>query len=149
MFLVLWLKKKHPGAFRYMIDPAVVIRTFPEGSLGRFAMQRLRWASKSRHYRDFHLVSTTGLVFLANAFLFLSVLLCFLDTRWIYLFLFQWSVKTLIDGLFLNRVLNHFGKRKLMLLFLPLELVYFMYVSVVGIASQILPFNWKGRNIQP
>ncbi len=149
MFLMLWLKKMYPGSIRYITPPEAVIRTLPANSLYTFLMQRLRWASKSRFYRDFHISTTALLVFLTNASIFLVAVLCFISARWIILFGLLMLVKSLIDGIFMDKVLKYYGNRKLLLLLLPLELIYFMYVSVVGIASQIIPYTWKGRNIQP
>lgn len=149
MFLMLWLKKMYPGSVRFITDPAAVIRTLPADSLQSFVMQRLRWVSKSRFYRDLHLISTALLVFLVNACLFMTALLCLLGPRWIILFLLLLGTKVLIDGIFLLNVLKHFGKRKLLLVFLPLELIYFIYVSMIGAAGQVTPYTWKGRNIKP
>ncbi len=149
MFLMLWLKKMHPGCIRYITSPGAVIRTLPCNDLYTLMMQRFRWVSKSRFYRDFHLNSTALLVFLTSACLLLVAVLCFFSARWITLFVTLLMVKGMIDLLFMNKVLKHFGKRKLLLLVLPHELIYFMYVSVVGIAGQLIPYTWKGRNIQP
>ena len=149
MFLMVWLKKMHPGSVRFITDPGAVIRTLPADSLQNFVMQRLRWVSKSRFYSDVHLVSTALLVFLVNACLFMAAVLCFLGSRWIGLFLILLGTKALIDGLFLFGVLKHFGKRELLLVFLPLELIYFMYVSIIGLAGQVTPYTWKGRHIKP
>jgi cellulose synthase/poly-beta-1,6-N-acetylglucosamine synthase-like glycosyltransferase len=149
MFLMLWLKKMHPGSIRYITSPGAVIRTLPASNLYNFMMQRFRWASKSRFYHDFHINSTALLVFLTNVYLLLVAVLCFVSARWITLFILLMVVKGMVDLLFMNKVLKYYGKRKLLLVFLPLELIYFMYVSVVGIASQLIPYTWKGRNIQP
>ena len=112
-------------------------------------MQRFRWVSKSRYYRDFHLNSSALLVLLTNSSLLLMAVLCFISARWIMPFVMLLLIKSTIDLIFMDRVLRYFGKRKSLLLVLPLELVYFMYVSIVGIAGQIIPYTWKGRNIQP
>jgi len=149
IFLMLWLKKMHPGSIRYITSPGAMIRTLPSNSLHTLMMQRFRWVSKSRYFRDFHLNSAALLVFLTSACMLFGLVLCFLPGRWIMLFMMLWMVKGTIDLLFMNKVLAHFGHRKGLLLVLPLELVYFMYVSVVGIAGQIIPYTWKGRNIQP
>ena len=149
MFLMLWLKKEKSGSIRYITSPEAVIRTLPANSLYTLMMQRFRWASKSRFYRDIQVSSTALLVFVTNANIFLVGVLCIVSARWIILFGLIMVVKSMIDGLFMDKVLKYYGKRKLLLLLLPLELIYFMYVSVVGIASQIIPYTWKGRNIQP
>jgi biofilm PGA synthesis N-glycosyltransferase PgaC len=149
MFLMLWLKKEKSGSIRYINSPEAVIRTLPANSLYTFMMQRFRWASKSRFYRDIQTGTTALLVFLTNAIIVLVAVLCFISARYIILFGLLMVVKSMIDGLFMDKVLKYYGKRKLLLLLVPLELIYFMYVSVVGIASQTIPYNWKGRNIQP
>ena len=149
MFLMLWLKKMHPRCIRYLTSPGTVIRTLPCNNLYTLMMQRFRWVSKSRFYRDLHLSSTALLVFLTNACMLLLAVLCFVAARWITLFVILLVFKSSIDLLFMDRVLKYYGKRKGLLLVLPLELIYFVYVSVVGIAGQIFPYTWKGRNIQP
>ncbi len=149
MFLMLWLKKRHPACIRYISSPGAVIRTLPCHSLYTLMMQRFRWVSKSRFYRDLHLNGTSMLVFVTNACLLLLAVLCFISARWIMLFGIFLMAKGTVDLIFMYRVLKYFGKRKGLLLVLPLELIYFMYVSVVGIAGQIIPYTWKGRNIQP
>ncbi len=149
IFFLLWLKKAQPGAIRYLTSPGAAIRTLPAENLRSLVMQRFRWASKSRLYRDFHIFTTSILVFLTNVSLILTGILCFVSFSWIMPFGLLFLVKCIIDLVFLERVLKHFGKRRLLRVFLPLELIYFMYVSFVGIASQFIPYTWKERNIQP
>lgn len=149
MFLMLWAKKMNPGCIRYITSPGAVIRTIPCHGLQTFMMQRFRWISKSRYYRDFHLNATALLVFLTNVSLLLLAVFCFVATRWILPFGILLGLKSMVDLLFMDKVLRYFGKRQGLLLVLPMELVYFMYVSVVGIAGQVFPYTWKGRNIQP
>ena len=149
MFLMLWLKRSHPGSIRYISSPGTVIRALPCNNLYTLMMQRFRWVSKSRYYRDFHLNSSALLVLLTNSSLLLMAVLCFISARWIMPFVMLLLIKSTIDLIFMDRVLRYFGKRKSLLLVLPLGLVYFMYVSIVGIAGQLIPYTWKGRNIQP
>ncbi len=149
IFLMLWLKNRHPGSIRYIIDPGSAIHTTPSPGLSAFLMQRFRWVSKSRFYRDWLLNTTALLVYLTSISMLLLAILCFMAPRLLVLLLVLLLAKSLVDALFLNRVLKYYGKRKWLLLIMPLELVYFMYVSVVGMAGQFFPHTWKGRNIQP
>jgi hypothetical protein len=149
MFLMLWLKREHPGSIRYISTSGAAIRTAPCRDLGTLLMQRFRWVSKSRYYRDILLNLTALLVFLASASILMVAVRCFFTPQLIPLFLVLLLAKSAVDALFLNPVLNHYGRRKWWLLILPLELVYFMYVSMVGIAGQFFPYTWKGRKIQP
>jgi glycosyltransferase involved in cell wall biosynthesis len=149
MFLMLWLKKKYPGSIRHITSAGAVIRTYPAGSPMAFFMQRLRWASKNRFYQDLHINSTAILIFLVHACLLGLAVGSLLSARWIVLFVTGLTIKSFMDIIFLNSVLKYYGKRSLLCWFLPLELIYFVYVSGVGIASQLVPYSWKGRNIQP
>jgi hypothetical protein len=149
VFFMLWLKKMRSGAIRYLTSPGAAIRTLPAENLRAFVMQRLRWASKSRYYSDFHIFSTALLIFIINASLLLTAILSFVSFAWVIPFTSIFIMKIMIDLVFLDRVLKHYGKRKLLSVFIPLEVVYFMYVSLVGIASQFVPYTWKERNIQP
>jgi len=149
IFLLLWLKKVHPGTIRYMTNPRAAILTTPAKSPVTFLMQRFRWASKGRLYRDFHMITTALLVYLTSACLLLAGILSFVAAGWIKLFGAGLLVKGLTDLIFADRVLKHYSKRKLLFVFLPLELVYFVYVSIVGLASQLIPYTWKERNIHP
>jgi hypothetical protein len=55
--------------------------------------------------------------------------------------------KSLVDFLLLHPVARHYRSQFLLWYMLPMELIYFMYVSFVGIAGQLFGVNWKGRKI--
>ncbi len=159
IFLMLWLKKKYPGSAVFSASPHSAIRTRPSGNLSSFTRQRLRWTSKSPHYRDPGIIGTALVVFGMNAVLLvllLTLLLAFLRRNpgagsWnnglLLLFGILLAGKAAADILLLLPVLKHYGKIRLLWFFLPLEIVYFMYVSLTGIAGPFLPLLWKGRNI--
>jgi biofilm PGA synthesis N-glycosyltransferase PgaC len=56
--------------------------------------------------------------------------------------------KSLADLLLLVPVLRHYGKMRLLLYFLPLQMIYFMYVSLAGVLGQFLSLSWKGRKVR-
>jgi len=147
IFLMLWLKNKQPGSIRFSAFPESVIRSHPAKTLGSFILQRLRWTSKYRFYRDFQMLSTALLVFVINVLLLFLLLAGFFDTGLLALFGILFSGKIIVDFLFLAPVLKHFKKDRLLWYFLPMEMVYFMYVSLTGLFGQFVSFTWKGRRI--
>ncbi len=147
IFLLLWLKKNHPGSIRFTIAPDAVIRTHAASTPSEFFIQRMRWTSKSRYYRDIHIISTALLIFGLNIFLTFLLISCFLKPDLLILFLGLLAGKSLTDLILLLPVLRHYRKTLLLWYFLPLELVYFMYVSFTGIFGQILSISWKGRKL--
>jgi cellulose synthase/poly-beta-1,6-N-acetylglucosamine synthase-like glycosyltransferase len=158
VFLMLWLKRRYPGSVRYSASGASVIRTRPEQDPGSLARQRLRWASKSPHYRDSGIIGTALLVFAVNTLLtavLLTLLLALLPgirlpvpSELLLLFGVLLAGKAVADLILLFPVLKYYGKTHLLRLFLPLEIVYFMYLTLTGIFGPLLPMLWKGRTIQ-
>lgn len=147
IFLMLWLKKQHPGSIRFSAFPDAVVRTRPAESLRSFIMQRMRWTSKSRYYRDLHMCSTAILVFGLNALLLAVLLAAIWEGRWMFLFGILFLCKSITELFFLAPILRYYGKVRLLRYFVPLGIVYFMYVSLIGLSGQFLSFSWKGRRI--
>lgn len=155
IFLMLWLKKKFPGSIRFSVPRNSVIRTLPSPGLSSFIMQRIRWSSKSRYYRDIGIILTSLLVYALNALLtgiLLAFLIVFLLTGiWnpglIQLSGIIFTVKTIVDLILLAPVLRYYRKSRLLIYFLPLQMIYFVYVSLVGLMGQFFYFTWKGRKI--
>jgi hypothetical protein len=155
IFLMLWLKKRQPGTVRFNSSLNAVIRTGTASNPGSFLRQRIRWTSKSRHYRDLHIISTALIVFGLNALLTLLFLGCVglplltgrLPHGLLPLFAGMLIGKSLTDLLLLMPVLRHYQRPNLLWYFIPMELIYFMYVSYTGIAGQVFNVSWKGRKI--
>lgn len=155
IFLLLWLKKNYPGSIRFTSSLKAVIHTRIPDSIASFVKQRLRWTSKSRYYRDFHILATALIVFGMNlllAFLFFAAIIPPLfhgkvSPEMIMLFAGVLTVKSIADLLLLQPVLRHYQKITLLRFFVLLEIIYFMYVSFTGIFGQVLTISWKGRKI--
>ncbi len=164
VFLMLWLKRKYPGSIRFSSSPGSAVRTRPASDLPSFFRQRMRWSSKTRHFRDAGAAGTAMLVLALNLLL-LALLLALLANliftsghgltpggTWQPGLLGLFGVillgKSLADLLLLFPVLRHYRKTRLLLYFLPLQMIYFMYVSLAGVLGQFLTLSWKGRNVR-
>ena len=148
IFLMLWIKKRWHGSIRFAASRQTIVRTRPADSALGFFNQRIRWASKSRFYRDKDIIMTALLVYLVNACLLASCIAGFFRPSTFLLFISLLAVKSLTDFLFLSAVLKYYRLRKLLWLLIPLEIIYFVYVSVTGLLGQILPYTWKGRRVR-
>jgi len=155
IFLLLWLKKRYPGAIRFSHSVGSVIRTLPSENFSSLIAQRVRWTSKSKYYRDFDILSTALLIFGLNAFM-LSILLVFLlvplftgiwNPQFLLVFGIVLFCKSSVDLLILVPVLRHYHKTRLLRYFVPMEIIYLVYVSLAGLTGQFLSFSWKGRKI--
>lgn len=153
VFLMFWIKKQFPNPFRFAVSRETLVRTSPAVTPGDFFMQRLRWASKSRHYRDRSTILTALLVFGMNACLTILLLGGIAGSLagwegqgdWILAAAVLLGGKSVVDFLLLHPVLKHYGKTGLLRYFLPLEIIYFMYVSLTGLCVPFFSYRWKGR----
>ena len=148
MFLMLWIKKNWPASVRFTLSHDAIVRTSPMDSPGDFIRQRMRWTSKNRFYRDRDVILTSMLVYMANACLLLTLVAGIFQPAALWLFVTLFLVKSITDLVILSLVLQYYRRRKLLWLFLPLETIYFVYVSVTGLAGQFLPYSWKGRKVR-
>ena len=112
---------------------------------GDFFRQRIRWTSKSRYYRDRDVTGTAMQVFLANVCLMAALVAGVLQPVNLWLLLVLLLMKSIPDLALLSGVLHYYRRRKLLWLFLPLEIIYFVYVSVTGFAGLFMTYSWKGR----
>ena len=165
VFLMLWLKKRYPGPVRFAADPESAVRTHPSGDVLSLFRQRMRWVSKVVHFRDPETLGTAILVLALNLFLLalllaVFVLILFPGTSWspgpgislmeelAMLFGILFLGKSFADLLLLVPVLRFYRKTRLLLYFLPLQMIYFMYVSLTGALGQFPFLSWKGRKVR-
>lgn len=128
-----------------LVHPEAIVWTKAEPDFKSLTQQRIRWASKAKHYKNKTLISLGLLVFFTNLLLVLSlVLLWLLDAFRPYLWAF-WLIKLTADFVVLN-IGRAFFKPGicirdylLMLVVYPFVSVYFAVLSFGG------KFSWKGR----
>lgn len=147
IFLLLKINKLYPGKVSIIKSKDAIVLTNAQKNIRGFISQRLRWVSKSSGYRSFPAIFTSIVVFLMNFTLLFSGLLSFFRTDFFYLFLALFSVKMITDLPVLISITGFCRRRGLLLYFLPLQIIYIVYVSLIGIAGNIVRSTWKGRKI--
>jgi len=145
VFFLLWLKKRYPGKVYYLLSEKAAVFTRPEKGLDEFIAQRLRWVSKSRYYRDTFLVASSLIVYLFNLCLLFSLVAAVFVPGLLYGFLLMFAAKCIIDLIFLTDVCARFNQRKLLKVFVPVQILYPFYIVFTGSFGHILPYIWKGR----
>ncbi|MEO5674302.1 MAG: glycosyltransferase [Chitinophagales bacterium] len=134
---VLFLKNQNAAVF-----------TLPQLTVKSYIRQRMRWASKSASYSDIKITVNLLLVYLFNVSVLTSlVLLCIMQTL-IAICIFQVVLKLILDFIFLNLVSKYYERKKLMYLFLPIEILHIFYIAVIGFAGNLFKVKWKGRMVQ-
>jgi len=149
IFYLHWLKKRHPDEIHFLKSPSsFVVTTSPE-SLRDFIGQRIRWTSKSKYYRDRHSIITALIIFIVSFSLLGLLVGSFFCKLSLQGFLLLFIVKGIADFIFLYKMTSFYNMRHLLKVFMPLEFIYFFYVTVIGITGNLFSFNWKGRKINP
>lgn len=122
-----------------------IVETKQELTFSGFVNQRVRWSSKSKYYSDKLLKSFSGLILIQN----ISLLLIYYGVLFVekhsLIFLFLLITKWLIDFILLFLVAGFFNRKSSMFYFIPVQLVYPIYILIIWIGSVTMKFEWKGR----
>ena len=144
MFLLARAKKDGLNMKYLMTDQSAVV-TDTTGSPWAFLRQRIRWASKTRFYRDFDILYLAFLTFFTNVSVLGFLIYGFFDRSGFFLFGIFLLMKSLADLLLLIRTTKYFHKARLLRYFPLVAIFYFFYLVITGVLSVLAGYRWKGR----
>jgi cellulose synthase/poly-beta-1,6-N-acetylglucosamine synthase-like glycosyltransferase len=148
MLLMHKIWKEHPDKVHYLKSKEAIVSTQPMITWKAFFNQRIRWASKARHYGDKRIILVLLLVYLFNlSFLALAVAGFFCYYYWLYLG-GLWLAKTMIELPFVWSVASFFGKQSLLKHFFFIQPLHIFYTIVSGLFGQFGKYEWKGRRVR-
>lgn len=147
MFLLEFFKKQNNENVHYLKSKNGTVTTSAEQNLVTFLQQRMRWASKGRHYKDKDIISASLTVLLVNFMLFCCLLFSFWDIKGLIIAFFLILAKSIPDLLILKAITSFYQTKKLLSRFPILQILYFVYVVIVAFGAQITPIYWKNRII--
>lgn len=123
-----------------------IVETASEKTLSDFLNQRLRWSSKSKYYKSKLLLFFSLIVLIQNlSLIFISFGIPLVEKYRLTLIILLGS-KWLIDFILLFLVTSFYNRNKALLYFIPVQIVYPVYIVIVWIASITMKFEWKGRS---
>ena len=147
-FLLHKIHAAFPGSAHFLADAAAIVRTAAPATLRTLLRQRVRWASKWRHYQSAAPRRLALLVLGANVALAAGAGAGLLwPALWPWV-LAAWGIKLGADAWFLSPVLRFFGQRKWLWGLLPLQVLYAPYALAVGAAGWRGGYEWKGRAVR-
>ena len=147
-FLLHKIHAAFPGTTHFLVDSAAIARTAAPLTLRALLRQRVRWASKWRHYHRAAPRRLALLVLGANVALAAGATAAiFWPGLWLWV-VAAWVLKLGADAWFLGPVLRFFGQRKWLWGLLPLQLLYAPYALAVGAAGWRGGYEWKGRAVR-
>jgi cellulose synthase/poly-beta-1,6-N-acetylglucosamine synthase-like glycosyltransferase len=148
-FLLHKLHAAFPSSIRFLADPAALVSTPAQPTLQQLLRQRVRWASKWRHYQTRAPQRLAVLVLLANLLFPVGAGLWLLGTVPGGAVLLSWAGKLLGDALLLRPVLRFLGRPRWLWWVPVLQLAYAPYALLTGLAGLRGSYEWKGRQVQP
>ncbi|HSU29571.1 MAG TPA: glycosyltransferase [Chitinophagaceae bacterium] len=140
--------KKYPGRVLYLRARGAIVSTMPMLSWKDFFNQRIRWASKSKHYKTKKILAVLSLVYLFNLSFLAAGIAGFFDERYWMMLVALWLGKTLVEQPFVWSVAGFYGKRKLLYSFFFLQPVHIIYTIVSGFLGLFGKYEWKGRQVK-
>jgi glycosyltransferase involved in cell wall biosynthesis len=147
-FLLHKLHAAYPQGVHFLKDTSALVRTAAQPTLRALLMQRVRWASKWRHYEQMAPRRLAVLVLLANVALAAGlVMLIFCPQGW-PLVLTAWVLKLGADVWFLRPVLGFFQRRQWLKWLPVLQLAYAPYALATGLWGLRGGYTWKGRRVK-
>jgi cellulose synthase/poly-beta-1,6-N-acetylglucosamine synthase-like glycosyltransferase len=155
VLLMYKIKQKYPKGIVFLKDEKAIVYTEAKNTLKEFVQQRKRWASKGFKNLNTETKMVSLIVYFFNAsLLFLPLIgsICFKNTAlcpvFIEICLILLVIKCFIDFLLLFLSASFFKKKRLLLYFIPEQLIYMLYVAIVGWIGSIGQYEWKGRKLK-
>jgi len=125
-----------------------VVKTKAVNKFDNFLRQRKRWASKTKAYKDVFAIVTALIVFGFNLLLLKLLIFVLLGLMDFEVLIFAASIKLVVDFPILMAVTYFGNQKKLMWYYLPIQLLYPIYISLTAIFSFFSVNKWKGRLIR-
>lgn len=138
----------YPTRIGFLKQRDAIVYTHAKHTLRSFLKQRRRWASKSVKYKDKRIVALAVSIWLFNVSLLVNAGLSFYNIFFLKLFLTQFLLKYLFEVAFLLPIttfLKRQGLVLLLLLLIPVHIIYFVYIGLMGTTRQ---YEWKGRIVK-
>jgi cellulose synthase/poly-beta-1,6-N-acetylglucosamine synthase-like glycosyltransferase len=157
VLLMYKVKAKYPEGLFFLKSKDAIVNTKAQKTLKEFVHQRRRWASKSLHAVNAETKKVAFLIYFFNAYLFFIPLFVVVGNclensppTWLLveISLIIFAIKCFIDFLLLFLAASFFSKKRLLPLFIAEQIIYMMYVVIMGLLASRGKYEWKGRLIK-
>jgi len=149
VFLLQNMKKTFGSkSIGFLKSKNAIVYTKPQNSIKGFINQRIRWTSKSSGYKDFFLILTAFSVLLLNLSIISSIIITLFHPHFLLFTIIIFVIKSIIDFPILLGITSFTKQKNLLFFYFPLQFIYPIYISVLGILGNLLNFNWKDRKLK-
>ena len=150
MLLMHKVAHQFPGTIGFVKSKEAVVRTEAKPTWRSFLQQRIRWATKSRHYSEWKVTAVLAAVyFFCWTILLDMVLIPWLGWWAAGCFIASLTLKSATDYFFLGTAAKFFDRKELMRSFGSAQALHLIYIVVVGTLGNVYKrYEWKGRRVQ-
>ncbi|KXX71778.1 hypothetical protein AVL50_03060 [Flammeovirga sp. SJP92] len=144
-FLMHQIAAEDPSKIRFIKNSKAIVQTPPPEGFSSFIQQRIRWASKWRHYDNKSPQLSAIFIFLLH-FSFIGSLasVTFFSGNWLIL-LSGLAVRLLIE-LYFNKIMLKWQGDHRLVKWIPLvSLLYPFYAFSIGLLATFSKYSWKNR----
>ncbi|HEY0743756.1 MAG TPA: glycosyltransferase [Chryseosolibacter sp.] len=144
-FLMRKIIRTHPHGVTFIPFTSACVTTCAQQSLSDFLSQRMRWASKWKFNTSFHTVALALYIFAVQASVLSGAVSLFVSFSFAIVLLFV--IKLFLEASFISRVCRFSKSHFSWPAFLFLQLVYPLYVVLIGLVANFSRPSWKGRPV--
>lgn len=146
-FLARKIAAAFPDSIGFLKNKEAVVTSAPAKTIKTFFYQRLRWAGKWKYNSSWlSKLLAVQILLIQFAFIGLVLMACF-HIEPIGLFVSLIGVKILLELVVIYPVARFLEIRWSWGAFFLLQLIYPLYVIAIGIMSQGMAYEWKGRSL--
>lgn len=144
-FLMRKIHARWPRSIFFLNHPQTIITTKPQASIQDFLHQRLRWAAKWRANKSQSTIALAWFILIFQTSYVAVLILLFLKAIPLFFAISLLVGKALIEFIFLLSACKFLKVKWRTSAFIMLQLLYPVYVILVGLLSNFISFRWKGE----
>ncbi len=142
------ISRKDSSKIHFLKSSEAIVYTGAMSSVRTLFNQRKRWASKIPMRMSLFTLTIALIAYALHGGLLILFFICMFHPFVIPFFLVIFFVKIIPEYLLLNGMRSFFRKKNFGWLFLFAQLIYLIYISVIGMTSLVGSYQWKGRVIK-
>lgn len=143
-FFLEQVRRKTDWKIRYSSNPLTFVPTAPPKTFTEFCHQRIRYASKGRHYKLPVAMGLTG-IYLMNLLLIMGAVVSLFKPSILPFWVAGFLMKTLAEQRFLAKGQELFNLKFKCLVFVLATALHPIYIAFAGLLGQFMDFQWKGE----
>jgi cellulose synthase/poly-beta-1,6-N-acetylglucosamine synthase-like glycosyltransferase len=148
MLLLHKIEKKYPQGAAYLKSANAMVYTYAMPTFNSFLQQRIRWASKAKHYSDKRVTGVLAIVWLYNiAILLMCIFMYFGKFNLLFGAIFI-SVKIFAEYRLVQQLAIFFNKKEIIKWHIILQPLHWLYIATCGLLGNIQQYKWKGRTLK-